>query len=91
MTAPDRFRFIRPYDPGTLQRSGRRRTIIAEALGIRLGHQSLSGLGRDHHHEREAVDGLYHGRLESVSAVIGMLASSSIGMLKLISSLLISA
>ena len=93
MTAPDRFRFIRPYDPGTLQRSGRRRTIIAETIGIWLGHQSLSGLGRgsDHHHEREADNGLYHGRLESVSAVIGMLASSSIGMLKLISSLLISA
>jgi hypothetical protein len=52
MAAPDRFRFIRPYDLGTPPRSGRRRTIIAEAIGIWLGHRSLSGLGRgsDHHH-----------------------------------------
>src|ERR1700722_688390 len=84
MVAPDRFRLVGPYDLDATQGSGRRRPIIFQAVAIRLRHlgRCSYGGGSDDDDERVA-DGCYpdHGRFESVSAVIGMLVSSRIGML----------
>ena len=83
MAAPDGFCLVRPYNLDATQCSGRRRPIIFEAIAIRLRHLGRSSLGggSDDHDERVADGGSDHGRFESVSAVIGMLVSSRIGML----------
>ena len=81
MAAPDLFCLIRCDNAGAAQCRRRRRAIIFKAVAVRLGDLGAPNLRGNHHHRKRETGGPDHGRLESVSVVIGTLASSRIGML----------